>query len=134
MPSFAQPIADDICTAHCCNKGMPTCGSSCAQLAVRQHLYLVSIRITALSEPQAQELFVNALWLLVLCMPSFIRLLYPVPACSLTERKEKTTPFGVNLMRSQVLSRTAQGAAHYIIHGLWPWRWPIWVSRSSCKH
>ena len=67
---------------------MPTCGSSYAQLAVRGQLYLVSIRITAFSEPQPQELFVNALWLLVLCMPSFIRLLYPVPACSPTTEKK----------------------------------------------
>jgi hypothetical protein len=74
MLSFAQPIA--------ATKGVPGCASSIAKHAVRQQSYLVSIRIAAFSKPQPQELFVNALWLFVLCVLSFISFLYPVPACS----------------------------------------------------
>lgn len=45
--------------------------------------YLVSVGITALSEPQAQEFFVNAFRLLVLSMPDIIGLLDPISACSI---------------------------------------------------
>ena len=72
MLSFAQPIAATFAQPIAATKGVPGCAFSVGKHAVRQQLYLVSIRITAFSEPQPQELFVNALWLLVLCVPSFI--------------------------------------------------------------
>lgn len=51
------------------------------------------------------------------------------------ETKDKNiTLYGINLLRSKVLYRAAQGAAHCIMYRVWPGRWPIWVSSNRCQH
>ena len=42
--------------------------------------YLIIVGVTVVPEPQAQELLVYALWLLMPCMPALIGTGQPVPA------------------------------------------------------
>lgn len=54
--------------------------------------HLVSVRVTPLSEPKPQKLFVNTLWFFTLCMPGFVGFFDPVSVRQHTAPSELGKP------------------------------------------